>query len=189
MYSSQQLIDRVKRKCLVIPTGCWVYQGGLNQLGYAEASFNGKKWMVHRFMYWHLKGPFDKSLDCCHTCDNPSCVNPDHIWLGTPTDNSRDCVQKRRHHNTVKTHCPRGHAYSEHGMAHQSNPRWRKCRTCEGQRWQRMKRGEVRKRTPGVCLRGHKIEGRNIYPKPRGGKQCRICHDIAERRGRERRRA
>lgn len=82
-------------------TGCWVWQAALwNEDGYGTLGIkeNGKWKRVgaHRFSYEHYKGLIPKGLYVCHTCDNPSCVNPEHLFLGTQTDNMSDCKRKGR---------------------------------------------------------------------------------------------
>ena len=171
--------ERIKSRCIV-PAGsdCWEYQGHRNRLGYAQVSIGGKLWMAHRLMYWVYKGPFDLKQDVCHTCDNPPCCNPDHLWLGDPKANAADCIAKKRHYKVVRTHCVRGHEYAVYGRPHYTNPRWRICILCERDRYQRDKT-QRKTRVRGVCRRGHKIEGENAYRKPNGQTQCKICHDAA----------
>jgi hypothetical protein len=51
---------------------------------------------AYRVMWKIVKGPIPNGMYICHTCDNPSCVNPSHLFLGTPSDNVRDCIAKER---------------------------------------------------------------------------------------------
>lgn len=77
--------------------GCWVWTGATrDRLGYGVFSiFNGYQ-AAHRFSWqWH-RGPIPSNMVVCHTCDNPPCCNPDHLFLGTVADNNRDCRDKGR---------------------------------------------------------------------------------------------
>lgn len=73
--------------------GCWVWTGSVNSAGYGRIWDPEEKKMVqcHRAMM-----DFPEGLLVCHRCDNPPCVNPDHLFVGTMSDNIRDCVNKGR---------------------------------------------------------------------------------------------
>jgi hypothetical protein len=75
---------------------CWIWQGGINHFGYGVYCTNSTLMGAHRFSYILENGPIPKGMVICHKCDNPPCVNPDHLFLGTPSDNLRDMVQKGR---------------------------------------------------------------------------------------------
>jgi HNH endonuclease len=76
-------------------TGCWEWIG-TKKRGYGYMKINGKDKAIHRLLYERYKGKILSEMNVCHTCDNPSCCNPDHLWLGTQTQNIHDCVEKKR---------------------------------------------------------------------------------------------
>ena len=65
--------------------------------GYGKIKYQQKYYSVHRLIYEYYKGDIPDGLFVCHTCDNPSCMNPDHLFLGTCKENIRDSVKKGRH--------------------------------------------------------------------------------------------
>ena len=75
--------------------GCWVWTGGINTRGYGKFSFRKKKAAIaSRVSYELFVGPISDNLFICHTCDNPPCVNPDHLFMGTNQDNQIDYIKK-----------------------------------------------------------------------------------------------
>lgn len=90
-------------------SGCWLWNGGLNQRGYGFIQVNGRNLLVHRFSYGLHNTRQPGKLCVCHKCDRKRCVNPDHLFLGTIADNTRDRDRKNRvkwgadHHKTKLT--------------------------------------------------------------------------------------
>jgi len=78
-----------------VESGCWEWRAGRLKDGYGKA-FLGGHWLAHRLAYTVLVGPIPEGLNVLHHCDNPPCVNPEHLFVGTQSDNMRDCVAKSR---------------------------------------------------------------------------------------------
>ena len=92
-FSNKYQIDNI--------TNCWNWIGakfpnGRGELGYKNEEGVWKYKYAYRVSYELYKGEIPENMSVCHTCDNPSCVNPDHLWLGTTKDNARDMVNKGR---------------------------------------------------------------------------------------------
>jgi len=103
--------------------------------GYGQVAINGKKRGAHRIA-WALTAGRAPTPDehICHKCDNPICVRPDHLWVGTRRDNMRDMIIKNRWRGPARlhseqTHCKRGHEFTPDNIYWKKNG-GKNCKTC-----------------------------------------------------------
>ncbi len=78
------------------PTDCWLWDGAIGSDGYGRVRRSGRTYSAHRYAYRLFKGPIPEGLCVLHRCDEPRCINPTHLFLGTKLDNSRDMQRKGR---------------------------------------------------------------------------------------------
>lgn len=117
------------RKCKPASNGCLEFQGRIwSRSGHVQYRFRDYRSTAHRFIYSTLVAD-PGELHVLHTCDNPICMNIDHLWLGTQRDNSLDMARKGRTVAQQRTHCPRGHDYAIHGTRYGKDG-WRNCKIC-----------------------------------------------------------
>lgn len=98
--------------------------------GYGQKHINGKRHKTHRLAWAWANGPIPDGMLVLHSCDNPPCCNPNHLFLGTQSDNMRDCANKGRLGAQKKTHCPQGHPYSGDNLTFDSDGH-RLCLECK----------------------------------------------------------
>lgn len=78
-------------------SSCWIWNGAVTGRGYGVLGSNrSNRFLAHRFSYIHFIGDIPDGMYVCHRCDNPLCVNPCHLFLGSPQDNMDDMVRKGR---------------------------------------------------------------------------------------------
>lgn len=113
---------------------CWIWLGALCGSGYGATYVGRKQYATHRLAYELWIGTIPEGAHILHHCDNKLCVNPKHIYAGTPKQNAQDAARRGllRNRNTNKTHCVRGHAFTEENtrIRVRGRKRYRDCRQC-----------------------------------------------------------
>lgn len=105
------------------PTGCWEWTGATDNR-YGLVQFQKKKYKAHRFAFECLVGPIPDGKVVCHRCDNPPCCNPEHLFVGTQSENLKDAASKGRnamqlypHLSTLRAHWQPAKSGEEHHNA------------------------------------------------------------------------
>ena len=124
---------------------CWLWTGPQNRKGYGLWSVPGFRGLAHRYSLMLVESPKNNSLFACHHCDNPPCVNPQHLYWGDALDNARDVVARQGVHNkgVYSELCSKGHPMSGENLRIYGKDDQRFCRACGNDRareYQRRKR-------------------------------------------------
>ena len=117
-------------KCYInVDSRCIEWIGAKNEKGYGYIS----NIRAHRYAWELYVGKIPKGLHVLHKCDNPSCVNVNHLWLGNHDENMKDKVAKKRSPNTKKTRCKNGHFLKKENtmiIVRKNGYKERVCKAC-----------------------------------------------------------
>lgn len=148
---------------------------------------------VHRLVLEAFVGPCPQGMTCLHYNDVADDNRLENLRWGTYSDNMYDCVRNGNHHCANKTHCKRGHPFSEENTIrrHRGGRFCRECMRMHGREYARRKNGHkprVYRADMTECRNGHPISPENTYTNPDGEQSCRICRAESMRRHKERKR-
>ena len=112
-------------------TPCDEWEGPTNNSGYGYVCVGGQVIGAHRLVWMQDHGHLETHEFVCHKCDNKLCINIDHLFVGSQSDNMQDMIAKGFHPRLIKTHCPRGHVYEGDNLYIHPTSGARYCKTCK----------------------------------------------------------
>lgn len=160
---------------------CWVWIGSqIKGYGAVWAGEERRAARAHRVVWELLIGPIGEGLTIDHRCLNKLCVNPTHLELVTPAENSRRARGGAWHLKSMWTHCARGHEYTPESTATQHGRRI--CRICRNRvaRERYQPRPAAPRPLRAQCKRGHPLTDDNVMVW-RNVRRCRTCRTAQER--------
>lgn len=129
--------------------GCWLWRGDHTAAGYGVLRVHRKRQYAHRFVLLLAGRSVGDDQVVMHSCDNPPCVRPDHLVVGSHADNVRDKVAKGRGRSNpaLTTHCRKGHELTPEntGTYRQGGATRKRCLICHRASWRRWKDGHLAK--------------------------------------------
>ncbi len=180
-------LTHIFSRCEVKDSGCWEWTGAGRRYG---SVFQGIP--IHRQM-WVLANnrQIKRGIFICHNCDNPRCVNPEHLFEGTHTANMTDASTKGRlkgrNLNSKKTHCPKGHPYTGENILwtnKKSHTLLRRCRACLKLRDRRKDPKDFKGNAAKTqCPKGHPYSAANTkWVANNTARMCRECKRARKRK-------
>jgi hypothetical protein len=100
-YEKKLFEERIKKT-----PSCWIWIGLLSPQGYGRIKIRQKQKVASRLSWEIHYGEIPKGMIICHKCDNPACVNPEHLFIGRHKDNTHDMIRKKRKHSNIGENNP-----------------------------------------------------------------------------------
>jgi hypothetical protein len=125
---AKTLLERIEEKYTPANSGCWNWTGAISAGKYGSIFHQGRMQKAHRVMWTITRGPVPDGLDLDHLCRNTRCINPDHLEPVTRSENLlRSPLMDRNSH---RTHCVRGHEFTEENTRRKPGNGHRVCKEC-----------------------------------------------------------